>query len=214
MSDQFGVLPLDVGNAPDKRRSQSYRQRKARSPKRSGRMTLQQYQSTPMTRLPQELIYGAIRAADAPFVHHQRVVFAIARAWREHVSSRGLGEVLIAPTDVILDAERALVVQPDALFVSRSRADIVRERVYGAPDLVLEVLSPNPRIGQIDERIAWFAAYRVAEIWLYHQTQRRTTVLECTNGAITNIASFDLDAVIRSSVLPEFGRRMGAVLGE
>ena len=177
-------------------------------------MTLQEYQATPLSRLPQELIYGSIRVADAPFVSHQRVVFSVARAWQEYTSSRALGEVLIAPTDVVLDAERDLVVQPDALFISRSRSDIVRERVYGAPDLVLEVLSPHPRIGDIEERIAWFAAYRVREIWLYHQVQRRTTVLECTDGAITNIASFDLDAVIRSTVLPEFGRRMGAVLGQ
>jgi Uma2 family endonuclease len=177
-------------------------------------MTLQQYQLTPTTRLPQELIYGTIRVADAPFVSHQRVVFSIARAWQEHVAGRRLGEVIIAPTDVILDADRALVVQPDALFVSRERAEIVRERVYGAPDLVLEVLSPEPRIGQIHERIAWFASCGVREIWLHHQPQRRTEILACANGAVVRRATFDLDLPVRSDVLPEFGRRMATVLAE
>src|SRR5262245_5918515 len=127
MSKQFEPMSIDIGGAePSLRaRDRTYvlKARKARRQGRSGRMTLQQYQLTPTTRLPQELIYGTIRVADAPFVSHQRVVFAIARAWQEHVRSRRLGEVLIAPTDVILDADRALVVQPDALFVSRARAE-------------------------------------------------------------------------------------------
>jgi Uma2 family endonuclease len=173
---------------------------------------LQEYQLTPTTRLPQQLVYGAIRVADAPIVSHQRAVFAIARAWQEHVASRRLGEVLIAPTDVILDADRALVLQPDALFVSRHRAEIVRERVYGAPDLVLEVLSPEPRIGQIHERISWFASHGVREIWLHHQSLRRTEVLACADRVVVRRASFDLDVPVRSEVLPEFGHRMSVVL--
>jgi Uma2 family endonuclease len=104
--------------------------------------------------------------------------------------------------------------QPDALFVSRSRAEIVRERIYGPPDLVLEVLSPEPRIGQIHERFAWFARYGVREIWLHLQSQRRTEVLACADGVVVRRASFDLDVPVRSEVLPAFERRMSAVLAE
>jgi len=175
-------------------------------------MTVQEYQLTPMTRTPQELIFGAVRAADAPLVAHQRVVFAMARALQSHVDNRRLGEVLIAPTDVVLDAERALVVQPDVVFVSRARADIVLDRVYGAPDLVVEVLSPHPRIGQLDERVGWFAAYGVREVWLYHQPERQMEVLACSGGHIVSRAAFGRHQLLDSAVLPAFARTIADIV--
>lgn len=125
---------------------------------------------------------------------------------------RGAGEVVIAPIDVILDADRPLVLRPDLLFISKDRADIVRERIYGAPDLAIEVLSPHPRIGQLDERIQWFAEYGVREIWLYQQITKRLDVLTCRDGAVDARTSFERHDPIRSSVLPEFRRSMASML--
>ena len=136
-------------------------------------MTLMEYFNTPETLLPQELIYGQMRVQDAPFVNHQRVVLQLAMALDAHTRRYREGEVFVAPIDVILDRQRALVVQPDILVVSPDRADIVHERIYGAPDLAIEVLSPHPRIGRVDERVQWFAEYGAREVWLYHQPERR-----------------------------------------
>src|SRR4051812_6401054 len=101
---------------------------------RSGKqdlMTLQEDQQTPKTMWPQELIDGVLQVADAPFVHHQRVVFRLARAMQAHAEAVGAGEVFVAPIDVVLDRERPLVLQPDVLFVSAERAAIVRDRIDG-----------------------------------------------------------------------------------
>ena len=176
-------------------------------------MTLQEYFATPETVAPQELIFGAMRVADAPFVNHQRAVLKMAFALQAHADAHQAGEVLVAPLDVIFDAERALVLQPDVVFVSADRADIVRERIYGAPDLVVEVLSPQPRIGKLDERVRWFAQYGVREIWLYHQHAKRLDILACRNGLVSASISFTFDVPIRSTVLPLFGESMGSMLG-
>jgi Uma2 family endonuclease len=168
-------------------------------------MTLAEYFSTPETTLPQELIYGAMRVADAPLVNHQRVVFRLALALQRHVEQENLGEILLAPTDVILDAGRALVLQPDLLFVSHERSSIVRERVYGPPDLVIEVLSPRPRIGALDERVRWFAEYGVREIWLYEQSRRQMRVLECRDGKVARSTTVEAGDPMRSGILPDFG---------
>jgi Uma2 family endonuclease len=189
----------------------SYTQR--RKSRKAGTMTLQEYFQTPESVLPQELIFGRWRVADAPFVAHQRVVFELAVVLRAHARAHQAGEVVISPADVVLDAERALVLQPDVLFVSRDRSAIVRERVYGAPDLVVEVLSPHPRIGQLEERVRWFAEYGVREIWLYHQIARRLDVLACEAGAVAAVRQFDLAEPIASIVLPRFDLSMQAVLG-
>ena len=179
--------------------------------KRKGHMTLLEYFNTPETVLPQELIYGVTRVADAPFVSHQRVVLKFAMALHEYAERAG-GEALVAPTDVVLDSARALVVQPDVVFVSRDRLDLVADRVYGAPDVVVEVLSPRPRIGALEERVNWFAEYGVREIWLYNQVDKRLDLLQCSGGKVMTRARAD-GGRIPTRVLPGFDHSLGSMLG-
>src|SRR5262249_36154205 len=108
-------------------------------------MTVDEYLRTPETVLPAELRFGALRVAEATTARHQSIVASLFRALDPYVRARGIGEIWLAPLDVILDEERALVFQPDLMFISNDNAWIVRDRVRGAPDLVIEVLSPNPR---------------------------------------------------------------------
>lgn len=91
-------------------------------------ITTTDYLETPERLVPTELNYGVLRAADAPRAHHQRAVRDLCFALVEHAESRCLGEVLVSPLDVILDVERALVVQPDLLFISNERAHVVTDR--------------------------------------------------------------------------------------
>jgi len=91
-------------------------------------MTVDEYFRTPETLLPAELANGALRVAEAPSVPHQQAVGAFHLALSTHVRERRLGRML-SPTDVVLDYERALIVQPDVLFVSQARAHILKERV-------------------------------------------------------------------------------------
>ncbi len=175
-------------------------------------MTTYEYLGTPETLLPQELIYGALRCADAPTPQHQSAVFSFGLALEPFVRQRGLGRVYLAPIDVILDDRRHLVVQPDLLFISRSRMAMVKDRIRGAPDMVLEVLSPNPRIGQLDERLGWFAEYGVRECWLLHQFERRLEIVSVAAGVVRSRVSFGELVPIRSAVLPAFDRTLGSVL--
>jgi Uma2 family endonuclease len=140
-------------------------------------MTTAEYLRTPETVEPRELAFGVLRVAESPKVVHQRVVRDLTIALSASVKEHELGEVLPAPMDVVLDYDAALVVQPDLLFVSRERNSIVGDRVSGAPDLVVEVLSPNPRIGRLEERIGWFARYGVRECWMVDLRLHQLTVL-------------------------------------
>lgn len=168
-------------------------------------MTVDDYfQNTPETVKPMELVFGALRVAESPTPRHQSAVAQLFRALDAHVRARHLGEMWLAPLDVVLDERRALIVQPDLFFISNERAWIVTDRVRGAPDLVIEVLSPEPRIGRTDERIQWFAERGVRECWLVHQDQRRVAVIEFAGERVAARNVYRRREPIRSVVLPEF----------
>ncbi len=171
--------------------------------KAKGRMTTAEYLQTPETVLPRELAYGVLHVADSPTVQHQRVVGELHLELAPFVRDRRLGEVLLAPMDVVLDYDAALVVQPDLLFVAAERRAIVSDRVYGAPDLVIEVLSPQPRVGRLEERMGWFARYGVRECWLVNLPTRQVSVLALTPSGVASRALASESQPIPSAVLPD-----------
>jgi len=175
-------------------------------------MTVEDYFNTPETVQPMELVYGVLQVADAPAPRHQSAVAELFLALNAHVRERGLGKVWLSPLDVVLDEYKALIVQPDLFFVSGEREWIVQDRVRGAPDLVVEVLSPNPRIGRTDERVGWFAEYGVRECWLVHQDRREITAIEFAERRIRHKQVFGRDEPIRSIVLPDFSQTPEMIL--
>ncbi len=176
-------------------------------------LTTDQYFRTPESLLPTELIFGNLRVAESPTVWHQQAVAAFHLALAPHVRARRLGYVFLAPLDVVFDAKRHLVMQPDLLFIRSGREDIIDRKVIGAPDMVLEVLSPHPRIGSLDERVRLFAQYGVGEIWLLHQTEERFEILSVRNGTVSDRQRFDSQNPLTSHILPDFARSIHDILG-
>jgi Uma2 family endonuclease len=176
-------------------------------------MTTAEYLASPETVRPQELAYGVLRVADAPLVPHQFAVGRLFLALFQHLEARRSGEVWLSPIDVILDAERALVVQPDLLVVSDVRRAIVQDRIRGAPDLMIEVLSPDPRVGMIAERLKWFATYGVRECWLVHLLDRCVEIVTFAEGAVASREVFGPNDAIQSSVLDGFDRTLASIIG-
>lgn len=159
------------------------------------------YLRTPEVLLPQELVWGYVREAAAPTAAHQRTVGALFIRLSQHLRDTGAGEAWLSPLDVVLDVERNLVVQPDLSVVLTEHADIVTDRIWGAPDLVVEVMSPRPRIGSVEERLEWFATYGVRECWLVHVPGARIEIIHFQKGLIVSTVFGPVDP-IRSSVLP------------
>ncbi len=172
-----------------------------------------EYLQTAESSRVQELQYGVLNVAESPSPRHQSLLLRLAIELDAHVSRNELGTIWIAPLDVILDAARALILQPDLFFVSTGRADIVTDRVWGAPDMVLEVLSPNPRIGPLGNRVKWFAKYGVSECWLVHQISREIEILELDPGGVVARKTFGLGAPIESAVFPHLRTTPMALAG-
>ena len=89
-----------------------------------------------------QLINGCLIMTPAPTIYHQKLIGRIYLALAQYVSTHQLGDVLLSPVDVYLTESEAY--QPDIIFVSTRQQSIIgEEKVTGAPDLVIEVLSPS-----------------------------------------------------------------------
>jgi Uma2 family endonuclease len=156
---------------------------------------------TEETKRIRELAMGRVREPPAPFFSHQTVALNVARSIADYTEPRFLGRVAMAPVDVVLDRERALVLQPDVLFVATARLGIVRNQVWGAPDLVVEVLSPGTEHRDRTEKLGWYRQYGVRECWLVDVRQELVTIVDCTGALPVERTARGAEAV-RSSVLP------------
>jgi Uma2 family endonuclease len=172
-------------------------------------MTVDEYfTGTPETTTPMELAFGVLRVAErSPSIRHQRALGDFLVALSRHVEQHGLGTMWL-PIDVVLDEEKALIVQPDLMFVSNDRKGILQDWIRGAPDLVIDILSPEPRIGDVNERVGWYRDYGVRECWWVYQDRRDITVIEFADRRIARQQVFGARELLRSAVVPDFRRAL------
>lgn len=86
-----------------------------------------------------EVIGGALFRTERPPVSHQLTLGHLSVHIGQHIGGNRCGEAVMGPIGVVLDDSNA--VQPDLVYISTDRFDIIEERgVFGAPDLVVEVL--------------------------------------------------------------------------
>jgi len=173
-------------------------------------MTTGEYLDTKETNQRRELAHGMVREAPAPFYSHQRILLHIARLMADHVEAHRLGIVAIAPIDVVLDRERALILQPDVLFVSAERLSIIRNQIWGPPDLVVEIFSPGTENWDKRDKFAWYRQYGVREYWLVDPDREEIVVVDFAAFPPVRRAAAG-SARIASTVLPALDASAGAV---
>jgi len=112
-----------------------------------------------------ELINGEIVKKSSPHPKHQIVLGNLNEAVRKFVKDKKLGTVFFAPVDVFLDGENALV--PDLIFISEAKKSIITGNgVEGAPDLVVEILSPGTAKYDRGDKMKVYKKHRIPEYWL------------------------------------------------
>ena len=169
----------------------------------SERIEVDDYLSGPEEMRRRELVWGVVREPPSPRYGHQSVVTRTTGMLDFHVRQHQLGVVCVSPMDVVLDEKNALIVQPDVLFVSNERAGIVREQIWGAPDLVVEVASPGTGRYDRTTKIEWYRSYGVRECWLIDPHEAVVTVVDLVASREAS-RSFSGDDPVRSEVLAAF----------
>ncbi len=111
-----------------------------------------------------EVINGRLEEMPAPTTEHQIISKRLFLLIEKFVSEGNLGLALYAPVDVVLS--KTTVVQPDILFVSGGRKNIVKERIYGPPDLVVEIVSSTSYVKDRYEKFKLYEKHGVKEYWI------------------------------------------------
>jgi Uma2 family endonuclease len=168
-----------------------------------GRVSVVDYFDRPATLRPNELVYGVVREPPAPRYGHQIVVTHLGALLDRHVRDHDLGEVCVSPVDVVLDAGKALVLQPDIVFLTAGHKRLVDGRLWGAPDLVVEVLSPGTAQRDRTTKLRWYREHGVREYWLVDPQSASVEVVDLT-GRRTRRHTFAGRSRMRSTVLPEW----------
>ncbi len=112
--------------------------------------------------LRRELVRGEVRTMTPAGNVHGRIAMNLGTPLDLHVRANGLGVVFAAETGFMISTDPDTVRAPDAAFVRRERVEAVGETEGywpGAPDLAVEVVSPNDRFSEVEEKVAdWLAA--------------------------------------------------------
>lgn len=176
------------------------------------RLTYHDYCQIPLgARDRYEIVEGELRQmTPAPSVLHQRISGRIEKALRQWVEDGDLGELLHSPIDVVLSEHN--VVQPDILYVSRERLGIVREaNIWGAPDLVVEILSPSTAEWDQGLKRRVYGRYGVREFWAVDPEAGSIEVAANNGRELATVQVYSSGMVLRSPLLGGFALEVDKV---
>ena len=157
-------------------------------------------------RLPEgaayQLIEGEIVEMTAPTPQHQRILRRIFNPLTTFVEQEELGETFCSPIDVYLSETNTP--QPDIVFIATENLHIIGEKyIDGAPDLVVEVLSPSTAYYDLWRKKQIYEAAGVKEYWLVDPIERRIEVHANEDGHFTLFHRVESDGAIQSKLLPQ-----------
>jgi len=155
-----------------------------------------------------EVIDGALYVSPAPSWFHQEVVAALVGLIWPFVRRHRLGRVVPAPTGVVLDDENG--VEPDLIFVSRERESIMTARgIEGAPDLLVEVLSPGTAARDRGIKMRRYAASGVAHHWLIDPLARTLEAYRLAEEGYSLVGRLGAGEVFHPEVFPGLAIPLG-----
>lgn len=115
-----------------------------------------------------ELLYGELVMMSPAGAEHGVVAMRIGRFISEFVDQQHLGQAFGAETGFKLESNPDLVRAPDASFVQKNRlpAKLPKGFLDGAPDLAVEVISPEDRKREVADKVNMWLAHGTISCWV------------------------------------------------
>lgn len=151
-----------------------------------------------------EVIDGGLYVTPPPVWQHQHASDTLFGYLWQHIHPRRLGKIVTAPIGVVLDSENGI--QPDLVYVSRERMDIITESgIKGVPDLVVEVLSPSTRARDRGIKMRRYAGAGVPHYWIVDPRTRAVEEYALTEAGYSRVGLSGTGDVFRPALFPGLG---------
>ena len=150
-----------------------------------------------------QVIEGELVMAPSPVTRHQFVSGELEFLIREFVKKHQLGKVFDPPLDVILSPDN--VYQPDILFISNENMNILAEKnVQGAPDLIVEILSPGTAVYDLGIKKEVYERSGVRELWIVDPETESVLLYQNGNKGFEITDQAKKEGTIKSALLKGF----------
>ena len=158
--------------------------------KKPGEYTLEDYYALPDD-MRVELIDGVFYNMASPLSVHQDLIGYIYFRIRTYISrKKGRCFPFLSPLDVQLDCDEKTMVQPDVVIIC-DRDKIIRRGVYGAPDFVVEILSPSTSRKDSVIKLRKYKEAGVKEYWMVDPDKKKIIVYDWSKSDIPKVYGFN-----------------------
>ena len=164
-------------------------------------LTVYDYRELPEGPPHYQLIEGDLFMSPAPGRYHQDILRNITFIFFEYLQKKRVGEIYFAPFDVFLTDLN--VYQPDMVFVSNTRKAILSDRgAEGAPDLVVEILSP--KTAKLDKGVKKeiYSRTGVQELWIVDPDLENIQVYRLAESSDVPVGTFGVKQKFQTPLLP------------
>ena len=172
-------------------------------------MTAEELFWLPDDGLRHELIKGEHLTMSPPGELHGAVAMNLSILLGQYIKSRNLGQMYAAETGFKLESDPDTVLAPDIAFIRRERVGVLTQKYRaGAPDLVVEVLSPDDRKRKVEDKTARWLGLGASVVWLVDPKQR-TVDVRLADGR-QNLLTVD-DELTGDDTVPGFRCRIAEI---
>ena len=174
------------------------------------KLTYEAFLALPETKQRYEVIDGEmVVMSPSPTPEHQRITLNLSLQLAPFVREHHLGEFFIAPLDVLITRTPLQTRQPDLLFVSTSRRDIIGpQQIEGGPDLIIEILSPSNTRADMEAKLQDYWLIGGQEGWRVSPEARSIEVMQRGAEHVERSGVYGMGDVIDSGVLPHLHLRV------
>ena len=163
--------------------------------------TYQDYLELPWDGKTYQVIKGELYVTPAPTTYHQKISINLASSIWNYIKKTDWGEIYYAPTDIIFSSTD--VVQPDIVGISKDRMAIIKEEgIFGAPDLIIEILSPSTHAIDAKTKKALYERHGVFEYLLVYPEEKKVESFLLRKGKYTDPKTYLKDEQIDIASIP------------